>query len=277
MLKSLTIIFFVYMPITLWSAARDVEAVRTPTGADASLYDAAAAASEWQIVFHDCGTDDWTKNWFLDGKVGAVENTRHGMELRAGPQFGNHSHHMVLWTNEVFTGDLKIEFDYTRIDFAERAVTIVYIQAQGSGPAPFEADIHAWRHLREVPTMGIYLNHMEAYHVSLAAMENSWDDKGGYIRGRRYIGQNFGLHGTELEPEYFVPGELFEPGVPHRISIIKRDRDIFMRIAREGLTYDAHFHNEPFEPILSGRIGLRHMFTRSARYGDISISQPSEN
>jgi peptidoglycan/xylan/chitin deacetylase (PgdA/CDA1 family) len=262
--------------VTQLSGAREVETVRTATGAHPALYDAAAAANEWETTFHDCGTKDWTENWFLDGKIAAVENTPYGMELRAGPRFGVNSHHMVLWTKDVFKGDLKIEFDYTRLDFAKRAVNIIYIQAQGSGPAPYESDIRAWRHLREAPTMSQYFNHMETYHVSFAAFANTWDDNDGYLRGRRYVGRDQGLRGTELDPEYLVPESLFEPGVPHHISIIKRNRDLYLRIKREGLTYDAHFQNEPFGPILSGRIGLRHMFSRSARYQDISISLPSD-
>jgi hypothetical protein len=262
------------LPIAFGAPILDAKTVRTVTGANSSIYDNAKAASDWKVVFQDSGTEDFTRNWFLDGEVGAVESTPLGMELRAGPRFLDNSHHMVLWTNEVFTGDLKMEFEYTRLDFAERGVNIVYIQAQGSGPEPFVSDIHEWRDLRKVPAMSMYFNHMETYHVSLAAFENSHNDNEGYLRGRRYLGRNHGLPGTELQNEYFVPESLFEPGVPHRISIIKRDRDIYMRIEREGLTYDAHFHNNSFDPIFSGRIGLRHMFTRSARYEDIVISQP---
>jgi len=38
-----------------------------------------------------------------------------------------------------------------------------------------------------------------------------------------------------------------------------------------------HWKNESFPPILEGRIGLRHMFTRSARYRNFQISVPAAN
>ena len=76
----------------------------------------AANAENWREVFFDDCTGDWQELWFLDGEIGSVENSSDGMQLTAGPQFKNDAHHMVLWTKRSFEGDLKIEFDYTRLD-----------------------------------------------------------------------------------------------------------------------------------------------------------------
>ena len=88
---------------------------------------------------------------------------------------------MVLWTKQSFKGDLKIEYDYTRLDNETRCVNILYIQATGSGEEPYVKDITEWNELRRVPAMKMYFDHMHAYHISYAA----W--RGDYIRGRRYL------------------------------------------------------------------------------------------
>lgn len=79
-----------------------------------------ASEGNWKNVFSDLCTGDWTKKWFLDGKVGSVKTGSNGMQLTAGPQFKNDSHHMVLWTKDSFKGDLKIEYEYTRLDSESR-------------------------------------------------------------------------------------------------------------------------------------------------------------
>ena len=87
-------------------------------------------------VCSDTGTGDWKQRWFLDGECGTVKNSAKGMELTAGSEFGNNAHHMVLWTKESFEGDLKIDYEYTRLDEATRCVTILCIEATGSGKGP---------------------------------------------------------------------------------------------------------------------------------------------
>ncbi len=231
-----------------------------------------ADRSDWDTVFHDSCTADWKSRWFLDGEVGTIENGPEGMVLRAGPEFGNDAHHMVLWTRESFEGDLKIEYTYTRLDEETRAVTILYIQASGSGIGPHEEDIAAWSDLRRTPAMRAYYDNMHLYHISLAAFPNDADTTS-YIRARRYVPDGRGIEGTGLVPDYY-PNGLFETGVPHRVTVIKRDRDLYLRIENASQAYYCHMRNADLPPVISGRIGLRHMYTRTARYADFSISYP---
>jgi hypothetical protein len=229
-----------------------------------------AASDAWQEVFFDDCSGQWEEKWFLDGEIGAVETSPEGMKLSAGPQFRNDAHHMVLWTKQSFEGDLKVEFDYTRLDFETRCVNILYIQATGSGKEPYEKDIYAWRELRRTPAMSLYFNHMNLYHVSFAAFPNN-EDETSYIRGRRYMpetGRN--LAGTDLKPDYYPEG-LFEPGKEHHIIVIKKGCEILMRIENEEQTFFCRMSNPDLPTVTEGRIGLRHMYTRSARYKDFRV------
>ena len=239
--------------------------------ADQAAFDQATKGN-WQTVLTDSCTVDWTKQWFLDGEVASVETSPLGMQLTAGPQFANDAHHMVLWTKDEFAGDVKIEYDYTRLDDETRCVTILYIQATGSGEAPYISDITQWNDLRRVPAMRMYFDHMNTYHISYAAFPNVGDDRTSYIRARRYMPNQTGLKGSDLKPDYFPEG-LFAPGVKHHITVIKRDRDIYMQIDNGNQIVYCHMSNPDLPIVKAGRIGLRHMFTRSARYKNFSISQ----
>jgi hypothetical protein len=232
-----------------------------------------ADGRDWAITFSDECRGNWQEQWFLDGEVGTVTTGPDGMELTAGPEFKNDAHHMVLWTKASFAGDLKIEYEFTRLDAETRCVNILYIQATGSGEEPFVKDITKWSERRRVPAMSMYFDHMHTYHISYAAFPNN-EDTTSYIRARRYMPNATGLDGTGLEPDYFPEG-LFQKGVPHKITVIKKERDLFMRIENAEQTYFCHMKNPNLPAITEGRVGLRHMYTRSSRYKNIRISKPA--
>jgi hypothetical protein len=244
----------------------------TPTAASDKAAFEQAAAGAWRTVFSDPGTGDWKERWHLDGRIGKVTPGPDGMVLTAGPEFGNDAHHVVLWTKSSFEGDLRIDFDYTRLDRETRGVNILYIQATGSGQGPYEENIMKWNSLRETPAMSIYFDHMHTYHLSFAAFPNSGDATA-YVRGRRYLPEGKGLRGTELAPEYDSEG-LFETGVRHQITVIKNDRGLFLRIPNASTVFHGHLANPELPKVTHGRIGIRHMFTRSARYANSRISIP---
>ena len=230
-----------------------------------------ASDGKWKTLFSDACTGDWTVQWFLDGKVGTITTGPDAMELTAGPELKNEAHHMVLWTKDVFEGDVKIEYDYTRLDEAINCVNILYIQATGSGEEPYVSDITKWNELRKIPAMKTYFNHMHTYHISYAVGESS----NPYIRARRYMPNKTGLKGSDLKPDYFPKG-MFATVVPHKIAVIKKDRDLFMKFGNAEQTVYCHMTNPDLPIVTEGRIGLRHMFTRSARYKNLTISTPSK-
>ncbi len=235
-----------------------------------------ASQRNWQELFFDPGTANWENKWFLDGEIAAVRNTAEGLRLTAGPRLGNDAHHMVLWTREVFAGDLKIEFDFTRRDFAVPGVNILYIQATGSGSDEYGEDIAAWKHLRQVPAMRTYFNHMHVLHISYAtAGENPDED---YIRARRYIPEcatgNEGIEHTDLAPDYLNTG-LFAPGVTHAFTVIKHENSLVMRIEKGNRQSFYHWDCRSVPPVTSGRIGLRLMAGCSSGYANVRISKPT--
>lgn len=231
----------------------------------------------WREIFRDPCTGDWQAHWFLDGLKAEVHTSDEGMILAAGPVQGDDSCHAVLWTRQLFEGDIRIDYEFTKIDDTTRNVNIVYVLASGSGEGEFTADITAWNDLRAVPSMRLYFNHMNTYHISYAAFDQGNEDPGNdYIRARRYLPETGkGLEGTDLYPDYLKTG-FFQTGVPHRITIIRKGDDLFMRVRADGRELLCRWKTDEFPPIVSGRIGLRHMFTRIARYRDFSVSVPAD-
>lgn len=242
------------------------------TAAQKSAFDKLRAES-WQRVFFDDGSEDWQEQWFLDGLRGTVKNTKEGMVFSAGPIRGDNGSHNVLWTKASFEGDVKIEFDYTRLDDIDYAVNILYIQATGIGENPYEEDISEWSNLRIVPYMNRYFRHMNLLHISYAAFPLKEGPQQDYIRARRYPvlpGQNFGQD-TRLLPDYENTG-LFQPGVDYHFVCIKQGDQLFLQVSNEEVARLFAWDTSTFEPITEGRVGIRHMYTRAARYANVSIS-----
>ena len=228
------------------------------------------ANGPWKEAFRDPGAGKWQDKWFLDGAKAKVTNSPKGMTLTAGPKAWDDSCHAVLWTKESFKGDLKIQYEYTKTDTTNRHVTILYIQATGCGRER-PKDISKWR--RNIPSMSSYFHRMNLYHISYAAFGQRNDDpKADYIRARRYMPQaDKGLAGTGLKNEYYQTG-LFKTGVPYRITVIKKGKELFMHIKGDRQEKLCHFTADEFPAITEGRIGLRHMYTRGARYRDFRVS-----
>ena len=223
----------------------------------------------------DDGTGDWTKLWFLDGDKARVINSAQGMTLHAGPVPDENASHAVLWTRRNFAGDIRIEYDYVRLDQSGRGVNLLYLLATGEGEAPYARDITQWSEMRRVPTMGKYFQHMNLYAVSYAAAtydrdtgEPTGDD---YIRARRYMPAGRTLRGTNFEPDYRGTG-LFRTDVPHHIVVIKSGDQLFMQVTNPTQRRLFTWKTDGLPKVTEGRVGFRQMFTRSSRYANIRIS-----
>jgi len=250
-------------------------------GDDAAEFQKLNEVSRWEREFFDPGSADWRDRWFLDGEHATITNASDGMHFRAGPVIGDDADHAVLWTKDSFAGDLRIEFSYTRTDSATGNVNILYLQATGTGTPPYAEDIFEWRALRKIPAMNLYFNNMNALHISFAAFENKGSEKGtDYVRVRSYpVRPGVAFSDLEIPPDYKNTG-LFIPGQTYRITVIKTDGKLFLRVqGRSGVRLFSWNLIEKTR-LLAGRIGLRHMFGRSAIYQNVTIygrRKPSEN
>ena len=224
----------------------------------------------WKKVFSDTGTGVWQEAWFLDGKTASVTNTSEGMHFTAGPE-PDATNHAVLWTKESFSGDIKIEYDYTRTDtdFRPGYTTLLYVQATGIDTLRdekfWDKDITAWRDRRAEPLMPKYFKYMNLLHISYGANDD-------YIRGRKYPmpREEGGFHKMQIEPDY-EDVHMFEPNVKYHITIIKMGNEFYFHAqsdSKEGLF---PLNYEGFPEVKEGRIGLRHMATRSALYGNFNV------
>lgn len=227
----------------------------------------------WTEVFNDPCDKDWKEHWTLDGLKATITHSEKGMDFRSGPNRKENASHAVMWTKEVFKGDIRLDYEYTRIDEATEAVTILYLQATGSGEEGYDTDIAKWADKREVPDMGSYFRNMNLLHISYAAYGVGGEDpEEDYVRARRYMpDKGKGLAGTDFEPDYLRTG-LFKTGVPYKITVIKKGDELFMFIRNSEKELLCHWKTDGRPTITEGRIGLRHMWTRGARYKDFRIS-----
>ena len=227
-------------------------------------------SKKWNLVLDDDCTGDWTQNWLLDGKIATVENSSEGMHFSGGPEAGNDAHHAVLWTKESFTGDIKIEYDYIRTDTANKYVCILYIQATGNEEDQFSKDIMEWKAFRDVPAMRKYFENMNLLHISYAAFGNEGDGFY-YVRSRRYPKPHdkpFDI--TRIDPSYDYKG-FAKTNQKYHITAIKLGHMLYFKMESENGEELFSWDYSNFTPITEGRIGLRHMYTRSAIYKNFKV------
>lgn len=236
-----------------------------------TAFEAIANAAEWQTVFRDDGRGNWQDKWFLDGDSATARNTAEGMVLTAGSNLQDNGDSLVLWTQDSFAGDIRIGYDFTRLDHLDRNVNILYLHAAGTGVPPYGQDIRAWAELRRRAQMSLYFRNMRLLHISYAV--NRHDVEGEYIRARCYPvppGGNFGQD-TEIQGTAFDT-KLFKPGITYRFTVVKRGDRMFFRVTGDGQDRLFQWDLSAFAPVNEGRIGLRQMPGRQSRYANIEVS-----
>ncbi|MDF7824616.1 DUF1961 family protein [Pontiellaceae bacterium B12227] len=229
------------------------------------------ACDEWQLAFEDSGSKDWTANWFLEGNKASIENGGDGMIFSSGPVPLEQASHAVLWTKQSFSGDLKIEYDYTRLDSMtnETAVNILYIQATGLGTEESPTDIFLSTKLREVPWMKSYFLNMNALHISYAT---TGPKHAHYVAARRYPARELKAFQkeTQIQPVY-ENINLFKPGETYHMSVVKKGNRLSFTAEHDGKAHTFEWDASGFPSVTEGRIGFRHMWARSSRYQNIRV------
>jgi len=232
---------------------------------------ASLPAGTWKLAFVDSGTNDWQQHWFLEGDKATVKNDQGGMVFSAGPVPGEQASHAVLWTKQSFSGDIKVEYDYTRLDSMTNvtAVNILYLHATGLGSSASPTDIFQSTHQRAVPWMKSYFLNMNALHISYAT---SGPGRSQYVSARRYPAKSvaeFEL-GTQIPPVY-ENVDLFQPGETYHITVTKQGNHLTFIARRGKQTHRFDWDTSAFPSVTEGRIGFRHMWARSSCYQNIKI------
>jgi hypothetical protein len=232
---------------------------------------ASQASPGWNLSFSDAGSGDWSDRWFVEGDLARVDNTPGGMIFASGPTPQDSASHAVLWTAERFAGDVRIEYDFTRLDDMTEAtsVNIIYIQATGTGADGAPEDIRLSSEQRRVPLMKSYFLNMNLLHISYAA---TGPLRSHYIAARRYPAasrEDF-ERSTLIQPVY-ENVSLFEPGDTYHITVIKEGGSLVFTAEREGASESFRWDISAFPLISKGRIGFRQMWARRSRYANIKI------
>ena len=229
-----------------------------------------------KLLFQDNFSKPWQKDWHLDGKMARIIQQDNTIKVYAGERVYNEDQslanegHLVLWTKQEFEGDIKIEYDFTRLDTSKYYwVNILYIQAQGCDDGVHHKDILSWE--RNIPAMNAYFDNMNTYHISYAVQPVLSEGKHEYIRARRYMPQwNNGMKDTALPQEYFDMN-LFKKNITYHITCIKKGCEIYFNVKGDGRNETFYFNASDFPPIKKGRIGLRQMFTRHSQYANFKV------
>lgn len=217
-----------------------------------------SAQTEWHVVFSDTGTSgNWKDKWFLDGKKATVKYTPNGIKFSAGGGTTN-ADHAVLWAKPVVENDVKIEYDFTRLDNVNNYVNILFIQAQGIGTNKYPKDISTWS--RPNPKYNIYFDGMDYYNLSYANVQNE-------VRARQCRGFNVIKSYTNVD--------MFQRNQKHHITVIKEGLNFQMTATNlsSGVTKTWKFKASATKsPVITkGHIGLRHMSRRISMYKNFEI------
>jgi hypothetical protein len=231
------------------------------------------------LTYEQSHWQDWANSWHLDGQAhGKVEpdaKNSTAMAMTAGPNVQDNGNSVVLWTRQSFTGDIRIEYDFTRRDSASQGVCILYFHAQGDGVGDNQPDILQWSHRRQQALMSHYFKNMNLMHISYSVLGGNGGPD--YIRARRYPMKPDGDFGkdTEVPGTYFRQG-MFEPGITYHLTTILKGNDLYFRVTGNGQDKLYQWDISMFPQVTQGRIGLRQMPTRQCRYANFKVwTQPT--
>jgi len=221
-----------------------------------------------KVLFVDPMTENWQKNWFLDGKNAVLEHRDGGLAfLTAASKVDKRvdraafdAQHAVLWTRQEFKGDIRISYTYTKLPGCSWQ-KLIYVQAQGIGEKPYVEDIHTWRDLRAVARMDKYFNYMNLIGLSVR----------GEVRCKRYPWKDV-TRNINLESEFRPRAEIKEMpiGREYHVVVEKRKKSVMLHItdAKTGedsvehtwdLTDEKVLKNRDPKFVEKGRIGIRQM------------------
>lgn len=232
---------------------------------------ASARTDSWHAVFDSTTSQNWSDDWFVEGERAVVEPVPGGFVFSAGDELNDPASHAVLWSKASYSGDIKVEYDYTRLDTMTdvTSVNILYLLATGLGEPDTPSNIFLSRSHRRVSWMKAYFLGMNLLHISYAA---TGPDRSHYVSARRYPARSKRSfdQDTQIQPVY-ENVDLFKPGSAYHITATKQASTLSLMVEDGDTGTEFSWDTSTFAPVTHGRVGLRHMWGRSSRYQNFKI------
>jgi hypothetical protein len=234
-----------------------------------------AAQDDWREAFVADHKRDWRAEWFLFGDPSrgiTVSNSAAGLTLRAGDGSDPRRDHAVLWSKRTFTGDVRIEYDVTVLDgYASPPPKISYCSAllvHAQGATNYPSDLAAWTAAQaNADTSGNFVNtNTRGLQLNYAFV--------GDVRGNRLR--------LRVNPGYALAGQsdittLFRQGQTCHVSATKAGALLTVHVTDGKATFSHTFTDAGLAAHGSGRIGLRNMNRREARYANLRVYERRQN
>ena len=229
------------------------------------------AAPPWVLKFSDpAGTPGAAvTKYFKDGSVGTVSYTAGGLDINAPNRVGGPT---VVWTKTSFSGDIKVEFDYKRLDIPRVGVSEASLLVLNGWGLTTVCRVDNTVHPLDIRTWARPVATYAFYQYCMTNQTVGFDNLDGGTIQRTTVRQNPGYHdmATIIRP-------MLQSGVYYRVTAT-RIGNTLTAVVKRGTTAVASV-TAILNPSLPGSqvsrlgyVGFRQINGRHAAYRNIKIS-----
>jgi hypothetical protein len=230
----------------------------------------ATAAPPWVLKFNDpAGTPGATVGkYFKDGTSATISYTADGLDINAPVNNGT----TVVWTKTSFTGDIKVEFDYKRLDIPRVGVNEASLLVLNGWGLSTRCRVDRLIHPLDIRTWARPVATYDFYKYCMANQTVNFDNLDLGTAPRLTVRQNPGYHdvGTVIPP-------VLQTGTLYHVTVT-RTGNTLRAVIKQGATTIAS-PTATLNPSLAGSqvskfgyVGFRQMSGRHAAYRNIKIS-----
>ena len=231
----------------------------------------AQTAPPWVLKFSDTTTTPGAAvtKYFKDGSVGTVSYTAGGLDINAPNRVGGPT---VVWTKTSFSGDIKVEFDYKRLDIPRVGVSEASLLVLNGWGLTTVCQVDHTVHPLDIRTWARPVAPYAFYQYCMTNQTVGFDTLDGGTIQRTTVRQNPGYHdmATIIRP-------MLQSGVYYRVTAT-RIGNTLTAVVKRGTTAVASV-TAILNPSLPGSqvsrlgyVGFRQINGRHAAYRNIKIS-----
>jgi len=229
------------------------------------------AALPWVLKFSDTTATPGAAvtKYFKDGSVGTVSYTTGGLDINAPNRVGGAT---VVWTKTSFSGDIKIEFDYKRLDIPRAGVSEASLLVLNGWGLTTVCRVDNTVHPLDIRTWARPVATYAFYQYCMTNQTVGFDNLDGGTIQRTTVRQNPGYHdmATIIRP-------MLQSGVYYRVTVTRIGYTL-TAVVKRGATAVASVTGI-LNPSLAGSqvsrlgyVGFRQINGRHAVYRNIKIS-----